>query len=502
MKKLGVIAAITVLLAGCGTYYHEALQEYRENEPTTFYKDTLQWTEGAQEAPMSATREMARSTIEAATPAADVFARVVADVIGVPTESAREAVAAASRSIEAGGVLTWRELLLAVAARSPAVQAAGERWSAAVHQYSQADFLETLIAEYRGFTRYLDLGAGKEMQRGMAKQFFPYPSTLTLKGELIAAQVRLAEIEWERVLRGELTEAGDAYFEYQYVIRAEVTTTENIRIVENLLRVIEEQYAAGRGPQAHLLRAQTELERQRNLLADLRAKQRQRVAELNGLLDRSADAALGRPSAADLPVVSPGLEGLTETALAHRQEVRMDETRVERTALAIRLGEVMNRPLATQGYSLYERGMMPEAVVGESRASFGEKAKVRDLPDYARVEAYLAEMRRRLAGNRAVLQDTQARTRGMARSWLERLDVAERKVNLVRDVVLPQNRSSYEGSLSAYSAGNVSFIDLFDAERDLLAARLELDGARRDQNQVQLRYAEVAGSFGALLEQE
>ena len=75
------------------------------------------------------------------------------------------------------------------------------------------------------------------------------------------------------------------------------------------------------------------------------------------------------------------------------------------------------------------------------------------------------------------------------------------EVKLIREVVLPQNRSAYEGSLSAYSAGSVSFIDLFDAERALLLARLELDAARRDRNLVLVHYAEIAGGFSPFLSQ-
>ena len=59
--------------------------------------------------------------------------------------------------------------------------------------------------------------------------------------------------------------------------------------------------------------------------------------------------------------------------------------------------------------------------------------------------------------------------------------------------VLPQNRSTYEASLSAYSAAEQSFIDLLDAERALLDSRLELDEALRDLNQTLIRGAEVTG---------
>ena len=73
--------------------------------------------------------------------------------------------------------------------------------------------------------------------------------------------------------------------------------------------------------------------------------------------------------------------------------------------------------------------------------------------------------------------------------------MARRAVRLVEQIILPQDRSTYETTLSNYTAGRATFIDLLDTERALIEARLDLDAARRDANRALLRLAEVAGQI-------
>ena len=190
---------------------------------------------------------------------------------------------------------------------------------------------------------------------------------------------------------------------------------------------------------------------------------------------------------------TPETQALIDVALDNRQEVLMQRAVVERTAIALRMGEVMNRPLATQGYGLFERGAGAEASEGPPLEPFGAAAMTSERPAFAQTEAYLVELRQRLQAEKSQLEEVRLRTMSMAEEWLQELDMAQREVQLVEEIVLPQSRSAYETTLSAYTAGRVSFADLIDAERDLLEARLELDQAFRDLNQTLILRGRVTG---------
>lgn len=432
-------------------------------------------------------------------PTQNVFARVTGELFGVTPAEIEPRIEGLKEPEQAwkamASQLTWDDLRLAVALHNPSVQAANEQWQATINQYSQAAYLENLIAEYRTYTRYLNVETGKPLNKQMEQAFFPYPSTIALKGEMIREQVRLAELDWQHTMRERVLEAGNAFYDYQYLHRAEETTIENVALAAGLVDSINERYRDATASQADLTKVQTELERQRNMLEDIRAKQKAVAAKINALLNRPSDAALGKPDDRDLPDEATSAETLLAQALEHRQEINMQKAKVGRTEVAIRLGEVMNRPLFSQGYSAFERGMMPEASESVSRAPYGIRAKVKDRPDYAQAESYLAEMRKRLEAQRSGLDQIEAQTRGMARSLLQELDVARREVALIRDIVLPQNDSAYRLTLTYYTAQKASFLDLLDAERALIASRMSLHESRRALNQALLRLVTVRGTF-------
>jgi hypothetical protein len=489
------------MAAGCSTHYRQALERYRKAEPVPFYEKTQEWARSAnaeETVAPGAVPETIGPSETAANPE-DALLRITAEILGVPQDKVRDAFDRMHGKEPLGrdlaGRVDWETLRFAVAYYNPAVQAARARWQATLRQYSQADFLEGLLREYKTFTRYLKVETGKPLQQEMEQDFFPYPSTIAIKGELIREQVHLAELEWQLVLRDTLLDAGNVFFDYQYQHRAEAATLANVTLLENTASVVEKRYQSGVASQADLLKAQTELDRQRNMVRDFVAYQKADAAQIVALLDLPPHTPLGKPGDNDLHYEVPSLKLVVETALAHRQEVNAEKAKAARTEIAIRLGEIMNRPLFSQGYSASERGMMPEASVEASSPTFGLRAKTSVRPAYAQAEAYLAEMRERLRGERAGVSQVEAQTEGLARTVLDNIDIAHRALKLVEDIVLPQNRTVHEIATSAYTSGNMSFLDLLDAERGVIQANLELDQSRRNQNLALLRLAAVRGVF-------
>ncbi len=479
-------------LSGCAhRAFSDRLSEYEAQRELPFSARTLAWTAqaaaGELAAPAPASPPPVALADAATSPSEPVREQVLASVLEISParlDALRQTIASpAARDAALADRLEWPELALAVAVASPAAHAAEERWRATLRQFSQAEHLESLINQYRSFTATLETGAGDPLNRAMTDAFFPYPSTLAFKGEMIREEARMARLEWELALRAALIEAGQAFFQFQYLHRAEATTRENLSLVGDLLAVIEQRYAAGQAGQADLLRMQTLRERLKNELRDLQSRQRVARAEINALLGRGPEAALGTPASRDLPLNDVGLAELARAALDQRQEVKLAESRAALRAIAIRMGEIMNRPPASQGASLFEP-WMPAAEAA---------ARPAPRPAFAQAEAYLAELRGRLAADEAESAQARATARARAAAWLEEREIARRAAALLREIVLPQNRSTYEASLSAYSAAELTFVELLDAERALLDARLELDAARRELNQVLIRRAEVTG---------
>ena len=480
-------------LPGCTTKHHrESLEFSHRAEPLPFYGRTLEWMENA---PQEGPAPEAPIRIAADIPSSpDYPLEVAARVLDMDT--AQLATHVAQDRLEAGlpGTFSLEELLAGVALHNPDAQAAHAQWQAVLHQYSQADYLEELLRGYLSFTRYLETGAGQPLAPEMLQNYFPYPSTLTMKGEMIREMTRMAELEWERTLREVLLDAGMRYFEYQFQHRAAATATENVALLDNLINVVQDRYATGLASQADVLRMQTELERQRNLQLEFQSLQRISAAAINSLLGRPAEARLGRPGGQSLRITLPAYAELAASALEQRQEVLLQHAQITLTQLALRMGEIMNRPLATQGYSLFDRGMMAGQTEDGTGMPFGSVAMSAPMPAaYAQTEAYLGEMRQRLNAQQHQLEAIKVETGLLAQQALQEAEIAQRAVELVEDVVLPLETAAHEIALRSYTAGEMSFLDLLDAERKLIQSRLELDSNRMRLNQALLGIAAVRG---------
>ncbi|MBI5090961.1 MAG: TolC family protein, partial [Candidatus Hydrogenedentes bacterium] len=347
------------------------MARYRAAEPVPFLQRTQEWASkaGADEGVAAAEKSPVAGLSEKDLPKEeDTFVTVTSHVLGVSAEriKARAELMRDTARVdsELAKGIAWEDLALDVAFMNSDVRAARERWKATLYQYSQADYLEGLLREYRTFTRYLDVPTGEPLQKEMAQNFVPSPGVVAMKGEMIREEARLDELEWERTLRDAVIETGTLFFDYQYQFRAAQATRENVTLLENLVKVVDDRYQAGISSQADLLKAQTELERQRNALKDFEARQRADAGQINAALTRPSETPLGPPRGAGIVYAAVTVDLLTKTALDGRQEVNMAKAKVGRTEVAIRMGEVMNRPPFSQGYSTFERGMMPEASAG------------------------------------------------------------------------------------------------------------------------------------------
>jgi len=505
MKRIlyhSIVFTLLLLSAGCAANYRQILDEYNHTQTTPYYQKTMDWVKSATNeiiAPPKEINTISLSTIDSATDGQSKFLTLVSELLNEEAKIAQNQIANLSpldvMERNVSKQLEWPALGLATAIYNPAVIAAGERWKATLSQYDQASYLEGLIAEFRTFTRYLKVDAGKPLNKQMLQSYFPYPSAIALNGEMVKEQVRLAELEWQRTMRDKSVEAGLLYYELQFLARAESTTEENITLVANLLKVVEDRNAAGLAHQADIIKTQTELERQRNMLKDFQSKQRTAMAQINSLLGRDSQKPLGTPANRDEKSIKITHSQLMETAQSQRQEILGQQSIIARTSIAIRMGEVMDRPPVSQNYSLLERGMMPDASVEASAEPFGLMKKTNDRPAYAQAESYLAEMRMRLDAERTMLNQIVKETESLARSSLEELDAALRQVSLIDNIVLPLNRSTYDNMLGYYQSGSATFLDLLDAERELIRARLESHIAHRDLNQAILRLTTAAGKY-------
>ncbi len=226
------------------------------------------------------------------------------------------------------------------------------------------------------------------------------------------------------------------------------------------------RYGAGTAEHHEVARAQVEVSALDIELVNLEGERRAMIAMLNAFRNQPADVDIPDPGEPpSRPAARDSMATLIDRALANRPEIRgMGAMRQEAQAMA-RLARLEPAPdfmVSIWVNQNMDAPMTVGAMVGTTVPIFNVTRQAR------RASAFDAR-----AGSAAAEQDAmRAMIRAQVAEALVRLETAERQVDLVRDVVLPKARESFDATLASFGAGRADLNTVLDARRALQRTQL------------------------------
>jgi outer membrane protein TolC len=325
---------------------------------------------------------------------------------------------------------------------------------------------ETRVGPQRASARLVQRipGGGK---RGIAGR------TAELEGAVVDAELEALRLRL-------VTEARRLAAELGHVATARSLLADEIRTLGHYEELARARYASGRGLQADAVRIQTEitrLEAHRLELAERASKLR---AELNELRRRPG---------APVPVVTlrpadPGpfdWQALRAAAVASSPELHALEARAERSDSLAELAARGSSPDFSIGLTYAWVDPRDDVEVEDNgRDVLGINGGI-TIPVWgaavdAEVEAATEERIAVEADRRAAVATIERRLDELS----GRLPEIRRRLELLETVLPVQAEQSLESVEAAYVAGRADVLELLEAERVLLDARLATDRARTD----------------------
>ncbi len=387
------------------------------------------------------------------------------------------------------------------ALNNPGLEAAFERWQAALEKAPQARALPDPRLTYARLIEEVETRVGPQESKLGLMQKFPWFGKRRLRGEAAWEAAEAAREGYEAEKLKLFFRVKDAYYEYAYLAGAVRVVQQMKSLVRQLEQVARTRYTVGAAGHPDLIRAQVELGKLEDRL--------QSLSELRGPLTARLNAALNRPVQAHLPWPEP--IAVQEVDVSQEELIgRLADSNPELRALR---REVAGRE---RGVALAGKEFYPDVTFGldyvqTGSARMGGVSDSGKDPVIAMVSINLplwrgkleAGLREAEARRRAAERDADERENAVAAELklaLYRYEDARRKISLYRDTLLPMARQSLEASRSAFQVGNASFLDVLDAERVLLEFRLSLERAIADQAQELARLEMLAG--GSLAKQE
>jgi outer membrane protein, heavy metal efflux system len=379
---------------------------------------------------------------------------------------------------------TLPDLLAHAARHNPGLEAAFNRWRAAMERAAGAGTLPDPRFSFAVFLEEVETRVGPQRRKYGLSQTFPWFGKLGARKDVAA---RGADAKWEKFRKTELElfrEVKNAWFEYVYLARALAITEENLSLLNDLESVARARFKVGAAPYASVLRAQVELGVLEDRLRSLQDLRGPVAAELNAALGRRPDDPLpgvGKSQDVSLPFEE---RELWRRLIANNPDLLALEHTVAAENAGLDLARRGSWPDFTLGLDYIETGGARMAGVRDSGKDPLIASLSLNIPFFS--GKYAAAEREAERRHHAAIRDLADRRNRLAaalkRALFDFRD-ADRKTGLYRQTLLPRASQALEVTLQAFEAGGADFLDLVDAQRILLAFRLDLERAVADRAQ-------------------
>jgi outer membrane protein TolC len=262
-----------------------------------------------------------------------------------------------------------------------------------------------------------------------------------------------------------------AYYDLSYIHRSIEMTQRNKEILETFVKIAETRYAVGEGIQQDVLKAHIEVSKMVDELIMLGQKKRALEAKLNGLLNRSYRAPMGKPEEIIFRKVQITIEELQETALESNPSLKGMSKMLEAKEKAYALAKREYYPDFNFRFAYGQRDNGPEM---KRRNMLTGMMEV-NIPIF-----YKSKQDRKVAETKADRQAIEAQYRAMKNeiqfmimdmaSMIQRV---ERQLELYQTGIIPQVSLQVSSAMSSYRVNKADFMTLLDSQMTLYRYELE-----------------------------
>lgn len=389
------------------------------------------------------------------------------------------------------------DYLAYAALNNPGLQAAFDRWKAALEKIPQVKALPDPRFTFTYFIQEVETRVGPQSQRFGLMQTFPWLGKLKLKGDVASLAALVSRQQYENVKLRLFYRVKEAYYEYYYLTRALTVTDENIQLLQYLEEVMRTRYKVGLTLHADLIRIQVELERLREQQENLRELFLPVRTRLNAALSRQMPEFLTFPEVIPSPNLHLSRDQLISLLEKNNPELKSMDYQADFEELGIRIAKKNYWPDVSLGLDYIITGETGLPGVPESGKD----------PIMVMVSIQLPLW---LKKNKAAVNEANARYQAASQQKREKendllvqLDMvyyqfraALRQTALYRDALLPKARQSLNVTQSAFESGKVDFLNLIDSIRTLLNFELAYERSLVDSVQ---RLAELEMLVGTEL---
>jgi outer membrane protein TolC len=287
----------------------------------------------------------------------------------------------------------------------------------------------------------------------MVSQEIPYPGKRKLRGDIAAKE---ADAEFQQYLATQLSvrsRTSQAFHRLHHAYAVLDILSEGKELLSQVIRVSEARYAAGKGAQQDILKAQTQLSILEARIAEKQQDKNTSEAELNALLNRKPGTPVGVPGDSEAAPLPLTVEELLAKAAATSPDLRRAVEMIQRNELAVKLARKDFHSDYTVSGGYFYMGGLPPMYQFRVDVPIHLHTAQKQRPALDEQVHRLNEARRDFE---AAGQNLQFRVR---ESYFA-AQTAYRLMKLYTDTILPQSLLTIESSLPSYETGGSDFLSV------------------------------------------
>jgi cobalt-zinc-cadmium efflux system outer membrane protein len=365
----------------------------------------------------------------------------------------------------AGGALSQGDVVSAVLRDNASIKAARAKWGAMKARVPQAGAWEDLRAGVDSMTtRSVSIPPNSFMdQSAMLEQEVPISGKNRSRARAATAEAGVAFEDLRRMELDVVSRARIAYARLANGYAQLEVNRHNDDLLRQFVQISRSRYETGTATQADVLIAQTDAAKLLETRADIERQVSEAQTALNVLLNRPAQASLGRP--VPLVFIPPALslENLQAVAIAYRPELQRAQSQI---------GAARSR------LELANRQWFPDPALNVKAQRYNDSSQAISEVDagisfpipwsnWKKYSAGVLEARKSVESAQHEFDAARVEALGLVRDQLKKIRTSAVQYELYRDKILPIARQTVEASRGAYEANAGGFLELITTRRTL-----------------------------------
>ena len=370
-----------------------------------------------------------------------------------------------SANTQPTGTLTEREVVRAVLQENQTLKAAAAKWEMMKARVPQARAWDDLRAgvDWRA-ERSVNVPPNSFMdQTAMLEQEVPVSGKNRSRSRAATAEARAAFEDLRRMELDLIMRARAAYARLANGYAQLDVNRRNTELLNQFVQISRSRYEAGVATQSDVLLAQTDAAKLLETEADIERQISQEQSALNVLMNRPAQAPLGRPSELVFAPEARSLETLQASAIVLRPELRRAQNRVDAERFRLELANRQWFPDPALNVKAQRYNSAAQAV---SEVDVGVSIPI-PWVNWKKYSAGIVEGRKSVEEVERQFDATRVETLGLVRDQLKKIETSAKQYELYRDDILPLARQTIDATRTAYEASTGGFLELITARRTL-----------------------------------